>query len=197
MASGEKIVPRWEWRCFAPSLEGLAQRAGLPPGAPAHESDEVYILALDRAVADNIKIRGGVLDVKRLRQTNQDGLEQWEPIVKASFPVRRQEIAALFPGLAPAKEAYSVAELVEFAAARPALRAIAVHKSRRGFSFGGCIAELARITGEGLALDSFSLEHEDPGRVATALGALRLDGRANTSYPVGLARALGPARRPA
>ncbi len=39
-------------------------------------------------------IRGGVLDIKRLRQIDADGLELWEPVFKAGFSLSRSDLAA-------------------------------------------------------------------------------------------------------
>lgn len=189
--SGSQIVPRWEWRCFASSLAGIVEKIELPANLSARESDETYVLRPGGQTPYNIKIRGGQLDVKRLRQTSPEGLEQWEPIFKSGFPLARKDVVALLGPATPARDTFSLDELLAFVASQPALRAVAIHKSRRGFSYGGCIAELARITGQGIALESFSLEHEDSGLILGALSALHLDGHTNTSYPVGLARALG------
>jgi exopolyphosphatase/guanosine-5'-triphosphate,3'-diphosphate pyrophosphatase len=187
------IVPRWEWRCFAPSLAHLAQAASLPADAAPRDSDETYILDLSGRLSDSVKIRDGVLDVKRLLQTDASGLELWEPVLKARFPLDRKDVAAVFgpcmpPSAALTRDAYTLEQLV---AAQPALRVVAVHKSRRGFGFAGCLAELAQITAGSASLESFSLEHEDPRRVLAALRMLGLDAHANTNYILGLKRALG------
>jgi len=64
-------------------------------------------------------------------------------------------------------------------------------RSRRAFTFAGCIAELVRLAVESHTLESFSLEHGDPKRILAALLTLGLDGHANTNYSLGLRRALG------
>lgn len=186
-----KIVPRWEWRCFAPSLAALATAVNVPSDVRIHESDETYILSLEPGATDNVKIRGGVLDLKRLRQTDKAGLQQWEPVLKAPFPLRRADMATVFGDRHLRRDSYGLADLLAFVVEAGDLRAVDVHKSRRGFIFGGCIAELARVTMRGAVLDSFSLEHEDPRLVVAALDDLRLDGHVNTSYPEALRQALG------
>ena len=47
---------------------------------PQHvqQSDELYFLS--SAGGDTVKIRDGLLDVKRLEQVNRDGLELWLPL---------------------------------------------------------------------------------------------------------------------
>ncbi len=50
------------------------------------ESDELYLIA---AAGDNVKVRDALMDIKVLRAVNEDGLEQWTPVMKAEFPLPR------------------------------------------------------------------------------------------------------------
>ena len=193
--SPNKIVPRWEWRCFAPSLATIAQAVSIPSDAASRESDEIYMV--DPRAMENVKIRDGVLDIKRLRQIDANGLELWEPVFKAPFPLSRSDLAAAsaawpLPLQTLPRETYTIEQFTaEVISLRADLRALRVHKSRRAFTFAGCIAELVRLTVESRTLESFSLEHEDPTRILAALLTLGLDGHANTNYSLGLSRALG------
>jgi hypothetical protein len=192
--SANKIVPRWEWRCFPPSLATIAQTVSIPSDAASRESDEIYVL--DPRGTQNVKIRDGALDVKRLRQIDADGLELWEPVFKARFPLSRSDLAAVsavWPLLETLpREAYTIEQFIEeVISLRADLHVVRVHKSRRVFTFAGCIAELVRLAVESRTLESFSLEHEDPKRILAALHTLGLDVHANTSYSLGLRRALG------
>jgi hypothetical protein len=191
--SANQIIPRWEWRCFAPSLATIAEAAAIPSEATSRESDEIYLL--DPRGTQNAKIRDGILDIKRLRRTDADGLELWEPVFKARFPLSRSDLAAAaaawaLPLETLPRETYGIEQFIEAVVSlRADLRVARVRKSRRAFTFAGCIAELVRLTVDGRALESFSLEHEDATRVLAALRALGLDGRANTNYSRGLERA--------
>ena len=193
--SANKIIPRWEWRCFAPSLATIAQALAIPSDATSQESDEIYVL--EPRGTENAKIRGGVLDIKRLRQIDADGLELWEPVFKARFPLSRSDLAAAsavwaLPLETLPRETYTIEQFIEeVISLRADLHVVRVHKSRRAFTFAGCIAELVRVAVESRMLESFSLEHEDPTRVLAALRTLGLDGHANTNYSLGLRRALG------
>ena len=136
------IVPRWEWRCFAPSLTNLAQAASLPADAVPRDSDETYILDLSARLAQNVKIRDGVLDVKRLLQTDTAGLELWEPVLKARFPLGRKDIAAVFgPCLPPA--------------------ALTSSRLSRPFASSGCTNRVARSASPDVAPSS---RRSPPGR---------------------------------
>ena len=190
-------IPRWEWRCFAPLTAPILARAvPIPADAAVHESDETYILDLTAHGAKSVKIREGVLDIKRLLRTDSDALELWEPMLKARFPLNREEVAAIFePGMPPAeltRESYTFEQFIaDVIAPRPTLRLVEVHKSRRSFTFAGCLAEFVQVRADGASLQSFALEHEDPKRLLTALRMLRFDPRDNTNYVLGLKRALG------
>ena len=90
------IVARWEWRTFGPSF-GAADEilAGLTPTGVA-VSDELYLLSED---GDNVKIRAELMDIKALRAVDRHGLQQWEPVLKADFPLDAAEVAATFEAL--------------------------------------------------------------------------------------------------
>jgi hypothetical protein len=193
--SANKIIPRWEWRCFAPSLATIAQAVAIPSDATSQESDEIYVL--DPRGTESPKIRGGVLDIKRLRQIDANGLELWEPVFKACFPLSRSDLAAAsvvwgLPLETLPRESYAVEQFIDdVISLRADLHVLRVHKSRRAFTFDGCIAELVRLAVEFRMLETFSLEHEDPTRILAALRTLGLNGHANTNYSLGLRRALG------
>ena len=86
---------------------------------------------------------------------NEDGLQQWKPVLKASFPVSGKDVAAAFEALgvaAPALErsAYSRDQLVaELIAPSPALRAVEVHKRRDALHLRRCMTELTDQHGAG------------------------------------------------
>ena len=60
------------------------------------ESDELYLLAPG---GDNVKVRDGLMDVKVLRETDAAGLQRWEPILKAPFPLDAEAVRTVFRGL--------------------------------------------------------------------------------------------------
>lgn len=194
--SAAGIVPRWEWRCFAPSLVAMAEAAAMPAGFASRESDEIYLL--DGTAVQNAKIRDGVLDIKRLRRTDADGLELWEPVFKAGFPLSRSDLAAACAAWTPPletlrRDGLTIQQFIDaLVARRPGLRIVRVHKSRRSFGFDACAAEWVRLRLDSRAIESFAIEHEDPAQLLAALRRLGLDGRGNTNYPEGLRRFLEP-----
>jgi exopolyphosphatase/guanosine-5'-triphosphate,3'-diphosphate pyrophosphatase len=64
-----------------------------------------------------VKVRAGLMDVKRLEEVAGDGLERWRPIVKAPFPLPAADVQAVWASLglaapALARAAYTLYELV-------------------------------------------------------------------------------------
>ncbi len=58
---------------------------------------EVYLLS---ALSDaSVKLREGLVDVKRLERVGDDGLELWMPVMKAAFPLSGEEAAAVLAEL--------------------------------------------------------------------------------------------------
>ena len=79
------------------------------------ESDELYLLS---PVNDaSVKVRDELLDVKQLQQVDEHGLEQWLPVLKAQFPVAREDVSTVLAALsvrAPLERAsYTLDELLE------------------------------------------------------------------------------------
>jgi exopolyphosphatase / guanosine-5'-triphosphate,3'-diphosphate pyrophosphatase len=193
--TGSPIVPRWEWRTFGERLgAGERRLAALAPESVA-ESEELYLLSA--ADGDTVKVRDGLLDVKRLEQVDEDGLEQWRPVLKAAFPVPADDIGSVLAELkvaTPARElaAYTLDQLLD-QLVRPAdgLVAVNVHKRRQRFSFAGCAAELTDVRTGDRATRTIAVESEDRARVLAAVRELGLALRPNVNYPRGLRALLG------
>ena len=192
------IIPRWEWRVFGTGF-GAAEEAfaDLTPG-PIAESDEVYLLA---AAGSNVKVRDGLMDIKVLREVNADGLERWEPVLKAGFPLPAAEVPRVFDALgvlAPplTRDAYSLDQfLAELVEPSDAVRVVRVHKRRQRYTLANCMAELADVEVEGHGTRTVAVESEDPSAVIAAVRGIGLDGAVNTSYPLGLATLVGAGPR--
>ena len=187
-------IGRWEWRGFGEHIEA-AQRHfdNLAPNS-VEESDETYLLSV-RSDA-SVKVRDDLLDVKRLVQVSDEGLEQWIPIAKDPFPetVTRLDtaLAELGVDIPLAREAYTLAELLdEVVAASPDLHAVDVHKRRRRFMVGGSMAELTDAHVAGREVRTIAVESEDHDRVLATLRELGVRPLPNVNVPHGLKRLLG------
>jgi exopolyphosphatase / guanosine-5'-triphosphate,3'-diphosphate pyrophosphatase len=184
------IVPRWEWRTFGPDLGGAEARFAELEIERVDDSDETYLLSSESDAS--VKIRGGQMDVKTLQAVNDDGLEQWLPVLKASFPLSAADMATVFEALAvpapePAREEYTLeqlqAELIEPA---PGLQAVGVHKHRDHYTLGGCMSELSVIRTEAGELTTIAVESPDAEAVITAVRDIGLASRENTCLARGL-----------
>jgi exopolyphosphatase / guanosine-5'-triphosphate,3'-diphosphate pyrophosphatase len=189
------IVPRWEWRTFGESFGKAEERLSSSTPERIDDSDETYLLST-RSDA-SVKIRGGVMDVKHLEAVNDDGLEQWRPVMKGEFPLTAGEVAAVvaelgLEGAALERDAYTLAELAhEVVEPHPELGSIDVHKHREHHTIGGCMTELSALIVEGVSIRTVVVEGEDPVLVAAAVRELGLAGRRNTCMARGLKALLG------
>jgi exopolyphosphatase / guanosine-5'-triphosphate,3'-diphosphate pyrophosphatase len=186
-----EIIPRWEWRTFGDHF-GAAEStfAALTPER-VQESSELYLLSAEGT--DTVKVRDELMDVKHLEHVNEDGLEQWIPVMKAAFPlpaaVVDSVLAALLVGSPTphTRTTYTFAELIdEVVRPNPQLLAVEVRKQRRRFSIGGCMAELTDVLTKHASTRTIAMESEDAARVSAALHEVGLDSRPNVSFPRGL-----------
>jgi exopolyphosphatase / guanosine-5'-triphosphate,3'-diphosphate pyrophosphatase len=186
------ILPRWEWRTFGSSFGAAEGRlAGLEPTG-IQESDELYLLS---AGGDNVKVRDDLMDIKVLREVDGDGLERWEPVMKAAFPIDRatavQVLAALRLDAVAARDAYTLDEfLADFAGSGHALRAVPVHKRRVRHVINGCTAEVSEVTVDGRTTRTVAIESTDAAAVVEGVRSVGFEGFRNVSYPKGLAALL-------
>ena len=192
----DMIVPRWEWRTFGEELEATdATFAALEPEL-VQESDEIYLLSPGTDAA--VKIRAGLMDIKELVEVDADGLEQWRPAMKETFPLPRGEadkVCAALGVSAPPLAGWAPFTLDEFlavlAAPERGVRAVAVHKRRLHYTVNGCMSEVTEVVAEGQSARTLAIESERAERVIATVRDLGLSGRENTSYPRWLKAAAG------
>ena len=182
------IVPRWEWRSFGESFGSAESVLTAQTPERVHETDELYLLSPESDAS--VKIRDSLMDVKQLESVNEDGLEQWRPVMKAAFPLGSDDVRFLLDALhAPAPPtglaAYSPADLAGLALTVP------VHKRRTHYRIAGCLAELSEVRVGERATRTIAVEGEDPARVIAAVRRLGLDGRRNVSVARGIKALLG------
>ena len=183
------IIPRWEWRTFGARF-GTADAvlAGLTPTG-VEESDELYFLSEN---GDNVKVRAETIDIKVLHEVDRHRLEQWEPVLKAGFPLDAAAVAAVFDALRQpvptlSRDAYSLRELLdELVEPRGTIRVVSVHKRRVRYTIGDCTGELSDIEVDGRHTRTLALEAEDRAAVRAGVISLGQGERVNTSMPKGL-----------
>ncbi len=184
-----RIVPRWEWRTFGASFGRADDTLAELASAEAEESDELYLLSKEEA---NVKVRGGLMDIKLLREVDADGLERWEPVMKRAFPLSTDDAGEVLevlglPSQPLTRSAYALDQLLD-ELIRPSgtVREAKIHKRRIRLKVGGCMGERTEVTVDGRSTRTVAVESEDAGAVVEAVRALGLEGYVNTSYPRGL-----------
>ena len=190
-----EIKPRYEFRIWGESLAPF--RTQLDAMAPANEksSDETYLISAttDRC---NAKIRAELMDIKVLI-AEERGLEQWNPVLKAGFPIPAATIAVdVFSNLqldAPTlvKAEYTYDQfLTEVVRPNPNIAIVAVSKTRYQYRIGVCAAEYSRIKINQTARDTVAVESTDADAVLELVGKLGIH-ETNVSYIREIRRILG------
>ena len=186
----EIIVPRWEWRSFGGELRDLASPLRALSPDRVHESDEVYLVSTSSTEA--VKVRDGLMDVKHLLAVDDDGLEQWVPVMKAGFPLSADDLVTVLRALRveetlTAGATYDERRLLdEVVGPHPDLRAVDVHKRRERYAVGGCLAELTEVRTGQASTFTVAVESEDAGRVTAVVRELGLAARPNVNFVRGL-----------
>src|SRR5262245_58694179 len=183
------IVPRWEWRTFGRVREATDDAFAAAEASPVSESDETYFFTKLDA---NVKIRDGLLDIKLLRETDANGLERWEPVLKAPFPLSRDDLATVIetmgidgPADPPAETSLEAFQAIVDADDRATT--VPVHKRRVRYTIGGCMAERSEIESNGRTIVTVAVESTDQAGVVAAVESLGLGDYLNTSYMLAMA----------
>ena len=190
-----EIVPRWEWRTFGSDFGAAEEALGALAVERVEESDDLYLLFRDGDAT--VKVRDGLLDVKGLLAVDDDGLEQWVPVVSTRSRCRATMSPPRSPGCgSPRRRSTATptppSELLD-EVVRPidALLAVVVHKRRAHYTVGGCMAELSELRTDEGSTRSLAVESEDPARVLAAVRSLGLAARANVCMVRGLKALIG------
>jgi|1185.fasta_scaffold08762_2 exopolyphosphatase/guanosine-5'-triphosphate,3'-diphosphate pyrophosphatase len=184
------IVPRWEWRTFGQEFGDADSALAALPVEQVVESTELYILSASGT--DVVKVRDELMDIKQLQQVSDDGLEQWAPVLKATFPISASELGAVTAALGvttvpPARDDYPLDVLLDDVITPNAeLMAIEVHKRRVRHRIGGCLAERTEVRTDRAFTCTIAIESEDPALVMAVLAEVGLGGQPNVNFGRGL-----------
>lgn len=164
----------------------LQQARRMPP--------EVYLVPtlLDSA---NVKVRGGLLDLKVKVDQTPEGFEFFEPRGKWPLPAGAEALrmvqAALGVADQPAPAETDLPGLQAWARACPALRVVTVEKHRYGFGLDGVVGEYAQVWMNSALLETVCLESENVAALSRLVTELQLGQHPNTSYVRAAQRLLG------
>lgn len=197
---GEISKPRFEFRSFGQNFEAPAQRMArlsmpVPEKVWHRESDEIYIMSRTNDL-NNTKIRDGKMDVKTY-VTTVEGLEQWDPKLKAEFPVSKEQLeteiipAFMVKDMIVSKESYSLEEFLALIDAHPDLQAVKIHKERYGYMVNDTICEVANVLVNGAKLVSINSESTEVADIQSTVEALGLTGVENINYLQAIKRVIG------
>ena len=177
------IIPRWEWRTFAKAIETRID-LGAYPRTRHLESSEIYLASASST--DNPKIRDEKIDIKTLQQANEDGLEQWKPLLKASFPLSADQLATVYRALnmtaPPQAGPCDLDALLRMIDENARAWAVFVDKVRDQYDVDGCIVESSRVTFDGETFQTVAAEDPDAAKVRDTVAKLGLLERENISY---------------
>jgi exopolyphosphatase/guanosine-5'-triphosphate,3'-diphosphate pyrophosphatase len=189
-----EIIPRWEWRTFGDNFNGAKNPFGAYTHDEPKDSEEVYFLS--PATSENVKVRDGLMDIKKFQHANADGLEQWKPVLKHGFPLPANDVKSVFEILGItlpklARTEYTQQQFVDELMKPAGVRVVNVHKTRTRYTVEGCMAEVADVTADGKKTTTIAMELEDAAKVIATVRQLGLDRYENVSYPKGLKRLVG------
>lgn len=190
-----KIVPRWEWRTFGDDFGVGETNIKSYECTREIESSEVYILS--RKSGENIKVRDTLMDIKVLREVNDDSLEQWFPIMKATFPIAKAEMEDVFKAAGVKVDLSDAADIgfkefiAKYVDPNPDLKSVGVFKKRYGYMIEGATVEIADLTIDGTAIRTTAVEDADPELVITLVKKLGLIEYENISYIKAMRRMVG------
>ena len=191
------IRPRFEFRAWGDKLDTVRDRiASLADFYEKRESVETYIISAGTTDA-NPKVRGDRLDIKILIAT-RDRFEQWEPQLKASFPipasVLRNDFFRILGQFTPTldRDNYSFEQFIhEIVERHDELAAVEVVKQRRISTVNGCITEFAHVSIAGEDIQTAAVESTDLEALHEARRLTGLDEYENINYPAAIKRAIG------
>ena len=200
MKIGEISKPRFEFRTFGQDFAEAARlmaRLSVPVPRKVWErtSDEIYIMSRTNDV-NNTKIRDGKMDIKTF-VTEQDGLEQWNPLMKGEFPIAAPVLADdVFPAFQvtpPAfdQETYTTDEFLAMIEAHPDLQAVKVHKHRFGYMVNDTICEVAEVLINGAKVVTINSESTEIEDIKKTLEDVGLTGIENINYLQAIKRVIG------
>lgn len=184
----EQITPRAEFRVFGQGIidiVGISMWHAQAKLFKIRQSSETYILSRHTDEA-NVKIRDGLLDIKIKVGETEEGYEIFQPRGKFQFPVKQEELVAIFDNLqAPIKLVQSSCtfdEFLDLVAESPDLTAVAVDKERYGFSVDGIICEYGEILFNGALVETACVESEDYAAMKSVIDKLEIAAFENTNY---------------
>ncbi len=200
MEIGKESKPRFEFRTFGQDFEKvhyLLSRLSAPVPEKVWErtSEEIYILSKTNDI-NNTKLRDGKMDIKTF-VTEKDGLEQWNPLMKAEFPISKEtlvnDVFSAFKVELPElnKDSYTTEEFIEMVKSHKDLAAVRVKKLRYGYMVNDTICEFAEVLINGAAIYSVNSESTEVEDILKTMKDTGMDKYENINYLQAIKRVIG------
>lgn len=192
-----EIKPRFEFRTFAQNFGIVINKMRkISPLDKIRESSEIYIMSAGNS-ENNTKVRDDLMDIK-VFVTKDRGLEQWNPRMKGSFPMKaaviRDEVFPAFGVAVPdfKREEYTLAQFIgEIIRPHKDLVPVSVFKRRYGFMVNNCITEYAELLINGAAIQTVAVESVSVEDILKAKEMLALNDYENINYLHAIKRIIG------
>lgn len=192
-----EIKPRFEFRTFAQNFGMVINKMRkASPVDKIRESAEIYIMSAGNS-ENNTKVRDDLMDIK-VFVTKDRGLEQWNPRMKGSFPMKASMIRdEVFPAFGVAvpdfkREEYTLAQFIgEIIRPHKDLVPVSVFKRRYGFMVNNCITEYAELLINGAAIQTVAVESVSVEDILKAKEMLGLTEHENINYLHAIKRIIG------
>lgn len=188
------LLPRWEWRTFAPALDCARKLQDMGTRLGSSHDREISLISLTSS--HDVTIRDHRMALKWRKQSGQDGLELWDVVLDSAFPCAQDIVRRLFeawgiPLPILHRPYYTIhALLLEVIQTHPNLRVVDIEKHAESFSVQGARCEWTRLLANHVPCECLSIEHEDPCITLQVMRSLGLEARPHASYPTGLKSAL-------
>lgn len=192
-----EIKPRFEFRTFAQNFGIVINKMRkISPLDKIRESSEIYIMSAGNS-ENNTKVRDDLMDIK-VFVTKDRGLEQWNPRMKGSFPMKaaviRDEVFPAFGVTVPdfKREEYTLTQFIgEIIRPHKDLVPVSVFKRRYGFMVNNCITEYAELLINGAAIQTVAVESVSVEDILKAKEMLALNDYENINYLHAIKRIIG------
>ncbi len=205
MKIGEISKPRFEFRTFGQSFkEEIFRMSRLSVPVPEkiwdRSSNEIYIVPHIND-QNNTKIRDRKMDIKTFVQT-VDGLEQWNPLMKAEFPISANilsnDVYPAFQVNIPdfEKESYSLDEFLQMINEHPDLQAVRVKKHRFGYMVNETICEVGEVLINGARVMTINSESTEIDDIKKTMKDVGMDKYENINYLQAIKRVIGMIDKP-
>ena len=200
MKIGEISKPRFEFRTFGQDFADAEYRMSrlsgvVPEKVWERTSDEIYIVSRTNDI-NNTKIRDGKMDIKTF-VTEKEGLEQWNPLMKAEFPIPASTLEAdVFPAFQVemptfSKDRYTLDEFLQMIKDHPDLQAVKVNKQRFGYMVNDTICEVGNVLINGALVVTINSESTEIDDILQTLDDVGLNGVENINYLQCIKRVIG------